>query len=845
MNKIIILLLCLLSGMSGFAQRISESYHDVSFSDVLKKMNAMQSEYIINFVYDELEDFKVTKTIHKQRVPDAIREIIGFYPIKMTVMNGVIMVECTQKAAQKMTGRIVDTHSQPVEFANVSLLNVGDSTFITGGVTNANGDFIIPCEAKKAIVKVSCVGYQTAYNTYRTGKVGTIALTDNTVKLQKVVVKGRRPQYKLDAEGLNSTIQGTMFAELGSLTDVLDQMPFISATDDKVSVMGRGTPLFYVDGRRITDMKEIARIKSDAVKDVKVIMNPGSRYPSNVTSVIRVTTIRKQGEGLSGTVEWKGSQNEDFTQNDHMSLNYRKKEWDFFGSMSYANGKSHSRQIDDQKFTYRGTTISSYNDSKHESTSNHFRPRGGFNYSSENGKLYAGMNYSYYQGDNKFSDFSQYTATDLEGEQRFTSTGLATMSWKNHNADAYLLKKYDNKWQLDYNMSYVNSLMNRDQYDTELQDGRNAIVSSLSEQRSNMLAEKLTVSKSFGKNKIVFGEEYSYTDNKQIYNVDDDGANSLLQSKDNQSKQNSFALFTEYLRSWKSVSINAGLRYEYVSYTYEVNGERQEEQCRKYGSLMPTFSVNYNKGRFGATLSFRSTVKRPSYYELRSSMQYNNRYCYEDGNPELKSTYKYDIGLLMTYRDFVLSANHYILKDHRLFYAYQLDEAPVMVFSVANMNTTSTGIMISYAPSFGSVWKPSLSLYGNFQDVEYKGIKNNSPLLQYTFKNAISLPKKLLITFNMTGATRGSIDMTKQQPSFSSHISVRKSFAWGLQATLGLRDIFNSQREYWCMNINGITTTKWLKSGSREVYLNLRYNFNTAKSKYKGTGAGNEEKNRL
>ena len=32
---------------------------------------------------------------------------------------------------------------------------------------------------------------------------------------------------------------------------------------------------------------------------------------------------------------------------------------------------------------------------------------------------------------------------------------------------------------------------------------------------------------------------------------------------------------------------------------------------------------------------------------------------------------------------------------------------------------------------------------------------------------------------------------------------------------------------------------------NREIELTLRYNFNTAKSKYKGTGAGNSEKERL
>ena len=165
MKKIVLNLMLLMISMGMSAQRITRQYNNVPFSAALKDLNARQDKYVINFVYDELEDFRVTKSIRNQRVPDAIIQLIGFYPIKMTQMDNIIIVECTQKASAKMIGRIVDKHSQPVDFANVALLNVSDSSLITGGVTNENGQFVIPCEVKKAIVKVSCVGYKTYCNT--------------------------------------------------------------------------------------------------------------------------------------------------------------------------------------------------------------------------------------------------------------------------------------------------------------------------------------------------------------------------------------------------------------------------------------------------------------------------------------------------------------------------------------------------------------------------------------------------------------------------------------------------------------------------------------------------------
>lgn len=80
-----LLLLFLLFGVQqSYAQRITRQYNNVSFSAALKDLNARQHKYTINFVYDELEDFRVTKSIRNQSVPDATCVIlIGFYPIRM------------------------------------------------------------------------------------------------------------------------------------------------------------------------------------------------------------------------------------------------------------------------------------------------------------------------------------------------------------------------------------------------------------------------------------------------------------------------------------------------------------------------------------------------------------------------------------------------------------------------------------------------------------------------------------------------------------------------------------------------------------------------------------------
>lgn len=187
--SIIICLLCaIISNMC--VQHISRRYHDRSMSDVLIDLDKSSSRYKISFIYNELEDFTVTQNVNEQNIPDAIRRVIGFYPMKMTVGDSLITVECIRKGERKLIGRLMDNHNLPVEFANVQLLSAKDSSFLCGGVSNANGDFVIPCEQKQAIMKVSYVGYKTISRLVTIGRMGIIRMQADAYQLKRVVVKG-------------------------------------------------------------------------------------------------------------------------------------------------------------------------------------------------------------------------------------------------------------------------------------------------------------------------------------------------------------------------------------------------------------------------------------------------------------------------------------------------------------------------------------------------------------------------------------------------------------------------------------------------------------------------------
>ena len=106
----IIFLLCTFA-LAMSAQHIQRNYHDRSMSDVLIDLDKASKRYKISFIYNELEDFTVTQNVKTANIPDAIRKVIGFYPMQMTVGDSLITVECIRKE-RAQADRQTDRQSQ-------------------------------------------------------------------------------------------------------------------------------------------------------------------------------------------------------------------------------------------------------------------------------------------------------------------------------------------------------------------------------------------------------------------------------------------------------------------------------------------------------------------------------------------------------------------------------------------------------------------------------------------------------------------------------------------------------------------------------------------------------------
>lgn len=280
MRKLILcLLLCMMIQAAG-AQRVSRNYKDKSMSKVLVDLRRATKHYKVSFIHNELEDYTVTKSFNELSVPEAIRECIGFYPITMKVEgDSLIFVEAMVKTEGKLIGRIVDSKNQPVVYANIALLNVGDTAIFNSGVSNENGDFVIPTTEDRLRVRISCVGYETLVLNCETGNLGTIILRETTEHIGEVVVEGSLHLNKQDKEVYipNHRQRNAANSGISLLENLMIPQLDVNRMTGEVKSLERKPITFAIDEREV-GKSEIDQLRPKDVLRVEYIDMPSGKF---------------------------------------------------------------------------------------------------------------------------------------------------------------------------------------------------------------------------------------------------------------------------------------------------------------------------------------------------------------------------------------------------------------------------------------------------------------------------------------------------------------------------------------------------------------------------------------
>lgn len=740
---------------------------------------------------------------------------------------------------------VVDINNNPIEFANVTIHALPDSSLISGTVTNIRGQFAIESNMiENVFLRISMLGYETVTLTnIDKSYLDTIVLSESSQILNDVIIKGNRPLYKMESDGLTTRIENSMLSRLGTANDVLSQLPFLKVDNDNYTVFGRGAPLIYLNNRLLRDNDELKQLKSSDIKDVKIILNPGAQYDASVGSVIRITTLKPVGEGLSGSLYTFIRQRRHFDHYEYLDLNYRKGNIDIFGKISYDKTVYQQNQKDKIILNLDNKYITE-DDKKMKANSHSWDGIIGVNYAFLPTHL-IGLRYMYSQsprGNWDFSGKSLYFINE-ENDNNYISTNLTNRKSRRHYLNTYYHNVLKNKTTIHFEGDFIKggSVTNQLSDYKNLVNNEAILVKSNSETDYTLYAGKFVIEKPLTSGKINFGSESSYTDNTQSYEMLNSQITEDLPSNKDKSNQFIIAAFGAFDYTWNQFSLNIGLRYEYINLKYYYNNELSKEQSRLYNNWFPTLSLSHSNENINMALGYRTIVRRPNYFNLRSSITYNSPFSYEGGNPSLRPMFTSKLSYTFGWKDLQMEVSYNWMKDNLLFIAEQFKDKPISLFTMINLPYSERfDTYLSYSPKI-SFWRPTFAVGFYKQYLKFKGFSYNKPYYFYRWNNILQLPQGLQLTLNLNGSLPGNRSLLLYKSSFRTDIRLGKEFLNNkLSVILTATDIFSTDLERWSMNTGAVYYNKWNDSDNRGVSLQLTYKFNSSRTKYKGQGATNE-----
>ena len=686
---------------------------------------------------------------------------------------------------------------------------------------------------------------------------------NQTQQLDEVVIKSRLPKTRTKGDAMRTTVAGSILEKAGTVSDMLNKIPMLEAErDGAVKVVGRGDAEVYINGRKVQDIKELSRLRSDQILHVDVVQNPGARYAASTKAVVRLTLKKAQGEGFSFHEYAQGLYEYGHTLTNNLGVNYRTGGLDITGSL-WAGRYGHHKKLQQNTLTYYAgpDRIDGVSEQETKSIWKGWSPQLQINYMiDENHCLGAYYKYDRHPSENHGGWLNTDNFTNGEFTERSASNIWNDETFRKHIFNAYYNGKAG-QLGIDLNIDGLFDDTKNPGETTETTKDAEGIVTSRNiksntNSGNSFWASKLILSYPVWKGNLSVGGEYSYNHRTDAYSF---SASEPVPVKatDTEINEKSSSFFAEYGRQFGKLFAQLGLRYEHLKNDYYSFGKKEDEVCRDYGDWFPTAVLSMPIGNLQLSLSYRRDIERPNYGNLTSSTTYINRYTYQSGNPYLLPMYIHSFVLNGAYKWVNATVNYSRVKDaftaSTESYPGQ-DDPLVSLLHPINTRDEYNQLMLytSLRPNIGC-WHPKWTAYVIFRD--YKSpcangsvITLNHPYASVAWENDIELPKNWRLSAMMQWLPKGD------QNNFRLTNNALNSSV-GIQHDLNFRSLGSLTFDLRCYDPLQTNKSEGIMFGFRELtfytparrtfFLDLSWKFNEARSKYRGAGAGDKQKARM
>ena len=698
---------------------------------------------------------------------------------------------------------------------------------------------------------------------------------DYSLNLQEFVVKSTAPRTKMRNGAMVTRIVGSPLESAGSVEDMLSRVPGMMRMGGQLQVIGKGSPIYYINGRKVQDLEELKRLRSQDIREVEVVNSPGAAYDASVNAVVKIKTRRQQGEGLSGRFDVSDEQALKSGNNNlasTLNLNYRHEGLDFFGGVTFQNDylDGYRSLLEQNTYLKQNTnSIVSHTQTGYTQSDQKFS-RMFFN---------AGVNWQF--DDDNFIGVKLERGIWLknrywfEMEEDVLRNGMkedylkSESDIKYQNPNTLLVNAYYNgkigKWGIDANVDYYSQCDKNDNHVNEQAMSGMRTVESMTENKSHLFAARLIAEHPLWTGKLQLGGELTTVCRDNDYRIS--GVDNIFDRMSKVNEQNYAAFFEYGIMIPKAGMLTLGMRYEHVAFDFDDKTDPMRSVKRNHDDFFPSLSFGTRLGDLQMQLSYGIKTTRPSYYQLRSEIDYSSKYTLQTGNPLLENEIRHTLDLSGRWKWIAFNVNYLHIKDAIYDWTTPYDDNGVVMIGMVNFDRPIDVFcaFVNVSPTVG-VWTTSNTVGVQKQWLSFnlddpreatgkRHVNYEKPMLIFNSDNAFRLKHDWQLELNSQFYSKAHYRNVKlMQAYWNMTAAVQKSFLKdkSLVVRLSVADIFNTAKQDALIDLGNYTLLKGDVFGEgrgnysfHRVSLSVRYAFNATKSKYKGKGAGQDVIKRL
>ena len=745
---------------------------------------------------------------------------------------------------QGISGTVRNDSSRTVPFANVLLFNTKDTAYVTGTATDANGAFSLLVESGSYLIRVTSIGYDTLMTKVLSPSTDlSLRVTANAMALKEVTVRGRKPISYMQGNALVTNVAGTTLSNLGTLNDVLRFIPMVWNSGSGFEVVGKGAPIYYINRRLVRDPNELDRLSSQNIQRIEVVHHPGARYGKSVNAVIIIHTKKRTGDGLSLILDNLLQVTHYITDEAQAEVYYRKGKFEISTLFKGSTYQDKDYQVMDQTvFTDTIWNLLEKKNSYDKGKTLNARLRVNYDINAHH-SLGAYYSFRTYKMDYHRLLDNDVKANGVAHDIINTNENQTTQTLPYHYFSSYYNGSIG-KLNIDFNLDGLfQHYSSESEQDERATNTPSRLIYTDNTSDSHLWAERLVLTHPLQKGNVSVGNESSITSRKNksvITGTNIGDSESYVDGKNT-------AFFAEITQSWKKISCNVGFRFEHTSTKYSM----KENKTLVFNDLFPSLTFSYNlKDNVSLSLSYRGFRNLPTYQQLNSNMQYVNRFNISVGNPLLQPSSTRNASFNLWYQFVYLNIN-YTHNDNLVTMVSlpTVDDNATTLFTYDNSGKKdqvqiSAGIQkqVSFL-----MFNYQASLYKQWYESIFKGELMSFSKPRFLLNcNTAATWKSWTFSLLFNYSTRGHSNNVYAYSNTETHFGVNKTFfKKKLQVSIWLIDIFDTKRNHNIIYSNNFMYDSNYKPSSRKATVTLRLNINGIRSKYKGKGAGNTEKNRL